>query len=134
MILNIIIFAVIVLIFFTLLYKLIPYRRAGDRKPLIALLPKYKKTVHLKANKSELENKLSTYGFKKIRSVNKSTYYERGYLLGDFSVKITKIKLEVKEIYNDLAEITLAASWFAAFDTGDFWIFITELAKKLEDK
>jgi len=88
----------------------------------------------LKANRAELENKLSTYGFKKISSINNLTYYERGSLLGDFSVKIMKVKLGVKEIHNGISEITIAASWFAAFDTGDFWILITELTRKSEDK
>ena len=130
---KIIIAVAIGLIAFTLVYKLIPYRRVGNSKPPIAFLPKYVKDIRLNLNQEELEAKLANFGFKKSSSKNGITYFQRGSLLGDFSVKLLKIKLGVAEPKNGMSEITLEAGWIVAFDTGDFWIFITELSTKLEE-
>jgi hypothetical protein len=130
--LNLIIIVISVLIGFTVIYKLIPYRRTGEKKPVFDLLPKYRKSIHLNINQEQLESKLATFGFNKISSKNEFTYFNRGSLLGDFSIKLLKIKLGVKMPHDGLSEITLEAGWVVAFDTGNFWIFITELAGKLE--
>ena len=133
--LNLIIIVVVALVGITAAYKLIPHRRVGDRKPLLALLPKYKKSISLNISEEQLESKLATYGFKKSGSKVGFSYFERGSLLGDFSfsVKLMKVKLGVKEPHDGLSEVTLQASWVVAFDTGDFWTLITELANKLEN-
>lgn len=130
--LNFIIILPLLLTGITALYKLMPHRTLGDRKPLIALLPKYKKNIKLNINKEQVKANLATLGFDETQSKNGITYFNRGSLLGDFSVKLIKINLGVKEPHNGLSEITLEAAWVAAFDTGDFWILTTELVNKLE--
>jgi len=130
---DLIIIIVVALAGITAAYKLIPHRRVGYRKPLVALLPKYKKSIRLNISQEQVESKLATYGFKKSGSKDGFSYFERGSLLGDFSVKLIKVKLGVKEPHVGLSEVTLEASWVVAFDTGDFWTFITELANKLEN-
>jgi len=118
---------------FTLAYKFAPYRSAGEKKPVIALFPKYRKRIQVKYTPDELESRLTSCGFSKSGVNNKITYYYRGSLLGDFSIKLIKVKLGVSEPENGMSDITLEASWVVAFDTGDLWTFITEISNKLED-
>lgn len=124
--------ALVAMIILTLVYRVLPYRLASDKKPSIALLPKYKKHISTSLMHSDLEGKLAQYGFKKLGSKNDTIYFTRGALLGDFSVKLMKIKLGVTPLEPYKFEITLQAGWLVAFDTGDFWTFITELSRKLE--
>ena len=43
-----------------------------------------------------------------------------------------KIKCGISEPTNGKSTVTLEAGWMVAFDTGDFWTFLTELKHKLE--
>jgi hypothetical protein len=117
---------------FTLAYKFVPYRTPGKTKPLIALLPKYRKRIRIECTANELESRLASYGFSDSGTTNGITYYHRGSLLGDFSTKLIKVKLGIAELEDGMSDITMEASWVVAFDTGDFWSFITELSSKLE--
>ncbi len=54
-----------------------------------------------------------------------------GYMVSIWCPELGEFR--VKEPHVGLSEVTLEASWVVAFDTGDFWTFITELANKLEN-
>ena len=132
---DLIVTVVVVLAIFTMVYKWIPYSELMETKPSLALLPKYKTEVTLAGDLADavaLEKKLASYGFKKASEKDGKTYFVRGHILGDFSIKLAKIRLGFKSLPNSRSEITLEASWFMAFDTGDCWTFLAELSQKLQ--
>ena len=129
---EIVIFAVITVILLTVLYKLLPFREAVGRKPLFSLLPKYKMTVHHSLTNEALEAELARFGFKKKKGRGDASCFSRGSVLGDFSINLAKVDVSLHEIAPGEHELTVQSGWMAAFDTGDHWQFITELAQKLE--
>ena len=138
---NLIIFVVIALLAITMLYKVLPHRRMSEKKPLISFFPKFKTKVKLPSQllesenpEKELENALSKYGFIKKSKDGSVTKYSRGHILGDFSIKLAKVNLLVTEPESCCTEISIEAGWVIAFDTGDFWKFLTELKDKIENK
>ncbi|NQT40024.1 MAG: hypothetical protein HQ581_21200 [Planctomycetes bacterium] len=134
-IIVIITIAVVVTFLITLFYKLIPYRRPREKKPLLALFPKYHSEVDWgepEIGLAEIEERLAEFGFRKFKTRNGMTFFQRGHLLGDFSIKIVKLKCGISEPENGKSTITLEASWVAGFDTGDLWVFLSELKQKLK--
>ena len=138
---NTIIFVVVALVAITLLYKVLPRRNLGEKKPFVSFLPKFKTSVKLPTvllasenPEKGLEVVLSEYGFIKKSKNNSITKYSRGHVLGDFSIKLAKVNLLVTEPKSGLAELAIEAGWVVAFDTGDFWQFLTELKAKIENK
>ena len=121
------------LLVITLGYKLTPFRVPGKRKPLLAIAPKYRKLVKTSLSDQEIESRLALCEFKPSKNVKggKSTFI-RGSVLGDFSVEVVKVKLGVERKSDGEIELLLEAAWLVAFDTGDFWTFIHELAQKIE--
>jgi len=116
----------------TVLYKLLPFRKAEGKKPSLAFFPKYKKRIKHSLSRSELEEKLSSFGFKKVKDEKTLIKFARGSVLGDISIKLAKINVALKEISEHEHEITIQAGWIAAIDTGDHWQFINELSNKIE--
>ncbi len=125
-----IIAAVILLILITAAYKLIPFREAGNKKPLLAVFPKYKKRITHTLTKQQIEQRLSEYGFKKIKETESDIKFSRGSILGDISIKLTKVDVGLQIISQNELEVTVQAGGLAAVDTGDHWLFITELCEK----
>ncbi len=121
------------LVLLTALYKLLPYRSLGDDKPVIAFLPKYKKNVIHSLTDSELEAKLASFGFKKVRENESSLRFTRGSILGDISIKLAKVDVGLRKIADNEHEVTVQAGWIAAFDTGDHWKFTRELSARIEN-
>jgi hypothetical protein len=115
-----IVIAIVALTALTTAYKLIPYREIRDRKPRISFFSKFRKIIRLKINNNKLQSKLGSIGFKKVGTMNGYLQFYRGSSLGDFSVKLLKVKLQLNACGNDLSEFTLEAGWIAVFDTGDF--------------
>ena len=138
---NLIIFVAVTLAVITMLYKSLPHRNMGEKKPFISFFPKFKTKVKLPASLLEsgnpeetLETVLSEYGFNKKAKNNSITKYSRGHILGDISIKLAKVNLLVTEPTSGYVEISIEAGWVVAFDTGDFWKFLTELKDKIENK
>lgn len=99
---NLIIFVVASVLGITIIYKIIPYRNMGSKKPMISFLPKYRTQVMLPSLVSnannpleELEKILSKYGFLKKSQNGELSKYSRGHILGDFSIKLAKVNLLV---------------------------------------
>jgi hypothetical protein len=124
---------VVAVILITLSYKFLPFRESGDRKPRLAIFPKYKKLVNHSLSDAQLEERLSEFGFRKVKHADSVARYSRGSVLGDFSINLAKVDVGLREISPGVHEVTVQAGWVAAFDTGDHWQFITELASKLEN-
>ena len=123
----------------TILYKLLPHRNMGAKKPAMAFMPKYKTQVTLPASMAnssnpaqELENLLSSYGFMKKIEHGDITKYSRGHNLGDFSVRLAKVNLLISAPKTNCVDLSIEAGWVVAFDTGDFWKFLAELKQKIE--
>lgn len=134
---EVIIVALVVVVIVTLLYKLLPYRPLGDKKPFVSLLPKYKTYVSLPDSLSEsttLSQELAKYGFTIKSQTDEVVTYTRGHMLGDISIKLTKIDLKVSKPIANQSEFTIEAAWVVAFDTGDFWKFLRELKEKIETR
>lgn len=132
---NLIVTVVAIVIGITLLYKVLPYRALGNKKPPFALLPKYKTNIKLPSSVSSLEdvsNQLKNYGFELKSKTEDMGNYSRGHILGDFSVKLAKVNLKVTIPKENKSEFYIAAAWVVAFDTGDFWSFLNELKQKFE--
>ena len=128
-----ILIVVTALLAITVLYKVIPHRDLGVKKPFIAFLPKYKKNVKHSLNNSELEEKLAGFGFKKVKENDTSQVFTRGSVLGDISIKLAKVNVGLRKIGDNEHEVTVQAGWLAAFDTGDHWVFTKELSEKIEN-
>jgi len=128
-----IIIVVVTLVTITVLYKVLPCRDLGAKKPFIAFFPKYKKNVKHSLSNAELEKKLADFGFKKVKESESFQKFTRGSVLGDISIKLAKVNVGLRKIAENEHEITVQAGWVAAFDTGDHWKFTKELSEKIEN-
>ena len=124
---------VVVLLAITVLYKALPFRSLGTKKPFIAFFPKYKKNVIHSLSNEELEEKLANFGFKKNKESESFQKFTRGSVLGDISIKLAKVNVGLRRVAENEHEITVQAGWVAAFDTGDHWEFTKELSAKIEN-
>ena len=128
-----IVITVVAVVFLTVLYRLLPFREADGAKPSFALLPKYRKRIKHALSSEALESELSHFGFKKVKESGSVSRFSRGSIMGDFSINLARVDVAVRPIAPGEHELTVQAGWVAAFDTGDLWQFITELARKLEN-
>ena len=117
----------------TLIYKVLPFRKVGDKKPFLAFFPKYKIRVYHTLNNEELENKLSKFGFKKVNETKGLLKFSRGSVLGDLSIKLSKVSVSLHKIEEGVHDLTVQATWVAAFDTGDHWQLTKELGSRIVD-
>ncbi|MCC0056695.1 MAG: hypothetical protein H6883_11215 [Rhodobiaceae bacterium] len=101
----------------SVLYHLLPFRNLPAQKPRIAFFPKYKWTHDKPA---EVRRRLADHGFKEAVS----GVFLRGSYLGDFSLRIAKMRVTLNE--EGHARIG-SGGVFIAFDTGDTWQLATEL-------
>jgi hypothetical protein len=108
-----------------------------DRKPLVCLLPKYFLALPLniaKATQDELESRLAMYGFRVNSADDNSVRFTRGSVLGDFSIKITKVNVIAALPLTDPVQLKVeyGVIFGCAFDTGDLWKFCRELTQQVE--
>lgn len=117
----------------TALYKVAPHRELGQKKPMFALLPKYKNKVPKPDSDSRVEEVMYSLGFKKKKDQNGLTKYSRGSIAGDISIKLMKVNVTFSTASDGSLPYAVEAAWVAAFDTGDHWVFTKELGDKLEN-
>ena len=132
---QVVIFTLEAVIGITVLYKMLPHRSLGGRKPFIAIMPKYKTLVTLPDELlaiEKLSEKLGEYGFSLKSEADGNSKFTRGHILGDISIKLAKVNLNVIKPVGNQSEFTVEAGWVVGFDTGDFWKFLTELKQKIE--
>lgn len=112
-IIELLIVVTIAVVGFTVIYKIVPFRKLASNKPKFTLFPKY--IAKFEKNVSKIESSLLAQGFKK----NENGSYSRGKVYGDFSAKSIKLSVNVNE---QSKEISVYASFFGIlFDTGDIW-------------
>ena len=107
------------------------------RKPRFVLLPKYVVSIPIEATQDmedELCSRLAAFGFQVKRRDPSVLAFTRGSVLGDFSIKITKLTATTSIPVSNPApfEIEYSVIFGCAFDTGDLWKFCQELMQKLE--
>ncbi len=133
--LNAVVIAGVLIIIMLLLYRMRNPKEYPEKKPAFAMLPKYRLIVKLSAgsnSKELLSNKLSTLGFKLSGDTSSQIVFSRGSVLGDISIKITKVNLKFDKPLSEKTGLTVEYGAFAFFDTGDLWEFIRELSDKLK--
>ena len=128
-----IIIVIISLLAVTLIYKALPCRELGQTKPFLAFLPKYKISISHSLDDDQIQALLEQFGFKKKNSSEVFQKYTRGHILGDFSIKLSKVNVGLRKLSENTHEITVQAGWVAAFDTGDHWVFTKELSDKIHN-
>ena len=139
MFIEYVVFGVIVVVIIgviTLVYHKAPFRYLPSNKPKFTWFPKYQVIIQLPdwlQTTEALVTQLAELGFTLKTHDKTKLHFTRGCVLGDFSIKLTKINLHVELPLNDNPHFQLNAAWVVAFDTGDFWTFLTELKQLLEE-
>jgi hypothetical protein len=125
--------AVAVVLVISLIYRIRPYRELPDRKPHIAVLPKYQAKLNLAGmTVDELESRLNKCGYQKNKESDNAIVFSRGSVTGDLSVEALKSKFTVAKPFAESTQATLEAAWMVAFDTGDFFRLFGELKERIE--
>ena len=135
MIIEVIIIAAVAVGAITLVYQAIPCRELPEVRPGFSLLPKYRTSIDWDSPAPDpiaIEQKFAACGFQLVRSDDHAMHYQRGKLLGDFSVKVLKLKCTISIPDNGSSTLTVEAGWMIAFDSGDLWTFTSELKANLE--
>ena len=111
--LELLVIVAVAAIGFTVIYKIMPFKKFGPSKPKFTLFPKY--TAKFDKPVSEIQSALLAQEFTKKENGS----YSRGKIYGDFSAKSIKLSVVVNE---QSKEISIYASFFGIlFDTGDVW-------------
>ena len=112
-VLELLVIVVIAVGGFTAIYKALPFRTFGHKKPKFTLFPKY--TAKFENSVAEIDSALLAQEFKK----NEKGSYTRGKIYGDFSAKSIKLSVVINE---QSKEISVCSSFSGIlFDTGDIW-------------
>lgn len=121
-IIELLITALLAVIIFTALYKILPFKKHEGIKPKLTFFPKY--ILSFNNTIDEIESSLTTLGFNK----NIKGVFTRGKIYCDFSAKAIKLSVEVNE---QTKEIKVYASFFGIlFDTGDVWQVTADIVGK----
>jgi len=119
-------------------YKLKPFSELSVSRPALSVLPKYLVSVHIPESvilsetpSKSLERMLSNLDFKLEQTTDSDIRLSRGSVLGDFSLKIAKIRVSVPLPLLSETELRVEYGAFAAFDMGDLWTFCRELQEKV---
>ena len=104
---------IIVVLSFSVFYKVIPFKQHKGSKPKFTFIPKY--IAKFDKPIDEIESTLVALEFIK----NDDDIYSRGKVYGDFSAKSVKLSVVLN---GQSKEIKVYASFLCIlFDTGDIW-------------
>ncbi|MEP3248286.1 MAG: hypothetical protein ABJN40_21510 [Sneathiella sp.] len=114
---NIILLVGLALILLAVIYRILPYKSLSAQKPALVFFPKY---VFQISDVESAEKTMEQLGFKAHKGSN---IYIRGYILGDFSAKLSRltVTLEGQTAYLGAPLLGLF------FDTGDLWQIATDI-------
>lgn len=111
------------------------YRKKSARplppeKPGLAFFPKYYIDLPAAAGGAGgLEAAMTQKGFRAVTAKSGGKSFERGSVLGDFS--IDWVKLRISEMEGSPGRLLIAYGGPALFDTGDLWKFAREIERIL---
>lgn len=100
------------------------------KKPSLAFFPKYYIDLPSSGGRTEsLETVMAQKGFRPVAHESGRKYFERGSVLGDFSIKWAKLR--ISEMESSPYRLSIAYGGAALFDTGDLWKFAKEIERIL---
>ena len=110
---------IIVVLSFSVFYKVIPFKQHKGSKPKFTFFPKY--IAKFDKPIDEIESTLVALEFIK----NDDDIYSRGKVYGDFSAKSVKLSVVLN---GQSKEIKVYASFLCIlFDTGDIWQLTSDI-------
>ena len=110
---------VVAVLGFTIIYKLVPFKVWGNKKPKFCLFPKY--VAGYDRPVSDIVFALEKMQFKKTGDMA----FARGKVTGDFSAKHIKLAVVIDEA-NKQVKI-FAPAFGILFDTGDIWQLTSDI-------
>jgi hypothetical protein len=135
---QLIVVVLAVLVAFLVAYRLKPFLELSVARPALSILPKYLVSVHIPESvilsqtpSESLESMFCGLDFKLEKTTASEIRLVRGSVLGDFSLKIAKVRLSAPLPLLPETELQVEYGAFAAFDTGDLWTFCRELQEKV---
>ena len=135
---QLIVVVVAAIVAFLVAYKLKPFSDLSVDRPALSVLPKYLVSVHISESvilsetpSKSLESMLSNLGFKLETTTDSEIRLMRGSVLGDFSLKIGKVRVSAPLPLLSKTKLRVEYGAFVAFDTGDLWTFCRELQEKV---
>lgn len=118
----------------TLVYKALPHRQLPEVKSGFTLFPKYQTSVDwgpTAPGELAIEEKFAESRFELSGTAENEMHFQRGHLLGDFSLKLVKLRCRLTLPENGSSILTVEGGWMIAFDTGDLWTITSELKRNL---
>jgi len=107
--------------FAVLIYRAVPYRKWTEKKPPLAIMPKYR--ADFQGAVEHTETALSEIGFR--QSKRDAIIYRRGRALSVFSSKGRRLRVEID---NEKSEFKVSAPFSTMlFDTGSLWQVVAEI-------
>jgi hypothetical protein len=99
----------VTLVLLSILYRLTPYKKLSDKKPVFSFFPKYKFAI---SDRKMFEEKADELGFTQAGDT-----LVRGKYWGDFNIKWAKLSIKSDD-QNGYLQSPLVV---ILFDTGDLW-------------
>ncbi len=108
-------------------------RSLPETKPRIAFFPKYTIPIpSLDSDVPDLAEIMKEKGFTVVESGTGQRTFERGHILGDFSIEWVKVR--IRELGKGSNQLMIEYPGPALFDTGDLWKMAKELQRLLSGK
>ncbi len=117
----------------TIVYRLMPFRRAAPGKPGLAFLPKYRLPLQIALDAWQVEAELTALGFERLDTAGEQLVFVRGTLAADLANRSPRVRLGLRDAAEGGLELTLEATWIVGFDNGELWTCITGVAERLEN-
>lgn len=104
---------IVVVVGFTLIYRILPFKKFENKKPKFCLFPKY--VSNFDKTVASIESALEKLEFQMVDART----FTRGKVYGDLSAKSIKLTVKIDE---EEKKMLVYASFFGIlFDTGDIW-------------
>ncbi len=128
----------------TVAVLILAYKRSSPallptQKPPFCFLPKYDVPINAPISVSgaadpiaALDRVMRSLGFAQLSETENFVGFGRGSLLGDFSVRIAKVRVEFSLPLTSDLHCRVVYGSFAAFDTGDLWTLCSEIKNEIE--
>ena len=118
--LQIVIYALLAVIILSIVYRILPYRTVSEKKPKLAMFPKYV------IPNSGTENCIKALKELDFKRCGESDVYVRGHYIGDFLASWTRLNVVVsaENVYVHSPLIVIF------FDTGDLWEIASALSAR----
>ncbi len=121
------------------IYRIRPASQFDAERPAFCLLPKFLVPMEIPEQISGssnpldgLDQRLSPLGFRLERSSDDSATFKRGSVMGDISVKLSKVQLVFPLPLQGKVDVLVRYGFVAAFDTGDLWVLAGDVRRHVQ--